>query len=62
MRDVVFCRYLLELPEADTAAALDIRTGTVKSRLSRALERLQVELANNAALPRSADPGLSRMV
>jgi RNA polymerase sigma-70 factor (ECF subfamily) len=47
MRDVVTCRYLLELSETDTAAALDIRPGTVKSRLSRALERLQAELGDD---------------
>jgi RNA polymerase sigma-70 factor (ECF subfamily) len=35
------CRYLLELSEAETAAALGIRPGTVKSRVSRALERLR---------------------
>lgn len=44
MRDVVTCRYLLELSEIDTAAALGIRVGTVKSRLSRALEKLEVRL------------------
>jgi RNA polymerase sigma-70 factor (ECF subfamily) len=48
LRAVVTCRYLLELSEADTAAALDIRPGTVKSRLSRALERLQAELPDTA--------------
>jgi RNA polymerase sigma-70 factor (ECF subfamily) len=35
------CRYLLDLSEAETAAALGIRRGTVKSRVSRALERLR---------------------
>jgi RNA polymerase sigma-70 factor (ECF subfamily) len=35
------CRYLLDLSEAETAAALDVRRGTVKSRVSRALERLR---------------------
>jgi RNA polymerase sigma-70 factor (ECF subfamily) len=39
-RDVISCRYLAELTEAETAAALGIRPGTVKSRLSRALGRL----------------------
>ena len=40
-RLVIACRYLLELSEAETAAALGVRRGTVKSRTSRALERLR---------------------
>jgi RNA polymerase sigma-70 factor (ECF subfamily) len=40
-RDVLACRYLLELSEVETAAALDLRRGTVKSRTARALERLK---------------------
>ena len=43
-RDVIVCRFLLELSERETAAALECRRGTVKSRLSRALERLREEL------------------
>lgn len=43
-RLVVTYRYLLELSEAETAQALGIRPGTVKSRLSRALERLRQEM------------------
>jgi RNA polymerase sigma factor (sigma-70 family) len=43
-RVVVACRYLLELSEAETATALGIRPGTVKSRLSRALDRLRREM------------------
>jgi RNA polymerase sigma-70 factor, ECF subfamily len=43
-REAIACRYFLDLSEAETAAALGIRRGTVKSRLSRALERLRVEL------------------
>jgi DNA-directed RNA polymerase specialized sigma24 family protein len=46
---VIACRYLLELGEQETAAALGCRPGTVKSRLSRALERLRAELARAAA-------------
>jgi RNA polymerase sigma-70 factor (ECF subfamily) len=40
-RLVIACRYLLDLSEAETAAALGCRPGTVKSRLSRALDRLR---------------------
>jgi RNA polymerase sigma factor (sigma-70 family) len=42
-RQVIACRYLLELSEAESAAALDCRVGTVKSRLARALERLRAQ-------------------
>ena len=47
-RTVVACRYLLELSEAETAAALGVRPGTVKSRLSRALDRLREEVGEDA--------------
>jgi RNA polymerase sigma factor (sigma-70 family) len=43
-RLVVACRYFLGLSEDETAAALDWRRGTVKSRLSRALQRLRVQM------------------
>ncbi|HXF30428.1 MAG TPA: RNA polymerase sigma factor [Solirubrobacterales bacterium] len=43
-RLVIGARFFLELNEAETAAALGIRKGTVKSRLSRALERLRREM------------------
>jgi RNA polymerase sigma-70 factor (ECF subfamily) len=43
-RTVIACRYLLELSEAESAAVLGVRRGTVKSRLSRALARLRAEL------------------
>ena len=48
-REAIACRYLLELSEEETAAALDCARGTVKSRLSRALERLRVELGEAEA-------------
>jgi RNA polymerase sigma-70 factor, ECF subfamily len=48
-RLVVTYRYLLELSEAETARALGIRPGTVKSRLSRGLGRLRQELATEDA-------------
>ena len=40
-RLVIGARYLLELSEAETAEALGIARGTVKSRLSRAMSRLR---------------------
>ena len=40
-RQIITCRYLLDLSEAETADTLGIRRGTVKSRLSRALGRLR---------------------
>jgi RNA polymerase sigma-70 factor (ECF subfamily) len=40
-REVLAYRYLLALTEEETAAALDVAVGTVKSRTSRALERLK---------------------
>ena len=41
LRQVVTCRYLLELSEAETAEALGVPAGTVKSRLHRALAALR---------------------
>jgi RNA polymerase sigma factor (sigma-70 family) len=41
---VIAARYFLGLSEAETAIALGLRQGTVKSRLSRALERLHSRL------------------
>jgi RNA polymerase sigma-70 factor (ECF subfamily) len=40
-REVLAYRYLLDLSEEETAAALDVAVGTVKSRTSRALDRLK---------------------
>jgi RNA polymerase sigma-70 factor (ECF subfamily) len=48
-RLVISCRYLLDLSEQETAAALGVRRGTVKSRLSRALARLRDELGEEGA-------------
>jgi RNA polymerase sigma factor (sigma-70 family) len=42
-RLVLECRYLLGLSEDETAAALGVRRGTVKSRCARALDRLREE-------------------
>jgi RNA polymerase sigma-70 factor (ECF subfamily) len=43
-RDVISCRYLAGLSEAETARVLGCRVGTVKSRCSRALARLRTLL------------------
>jgi len=43
-RDVLACRYLLELSEEETAGVLGVRKGTVKSRTARALARLREEV------------------
>ena len=45
-RAVVVCRLLLGWSEAETASALRIRPGTAKSRLHRATQQLQRELAH----------------
>jgi RNA polymerase sigma factor (sigma-70 family) len=44
-RQVISCRYFLELSIAETAGVLGWAEGTVKSRLSRALDRLRVRLS-----------------
>jgi RNA polymerase sigma-70 factor (ECF subfamily) len=40
-QQIIYLRYFLNLPVSETAQALHIPEGTVKSRLSRALERLR---------------------
>ncbi len=50
-REVIAYRYLLELSEAETAAALGIPVGTAKSRLSRAMDRLRATLTQAAVTP-----------
>lgn len=48
-REVVALRYLLGLSEAETAEALGCPPGTVKSRLSRALDKLRAVLEQRPA-------------
>jgi RNA polymerase sigma-70 factor (ECF subfamily) len=50
-REVLGARFFLDLSETETAEALGLPRGTVKSRTSRALGRLR------DALHPSADPG-----
>lgn len=45
---VIAARFFLELSEAEAAAALGVRRGTVKSRTSRALARLRKEMEADA--------------
>jgi RNA polymerase sigma-70 factor (ECF subfamily) len=55
-RAVVTCRYLLDLSEAETAEVLGWPRGSVKSRLSRALDRLRMDLGATAR-PAGEPPG-----
>ena len=63
-RDVLVHRFLLELGEEETAAALGVRRGTVKSRTSRALARLRElvgeEARRDAARARARRPRRDR--
>lgn len=43
-RAVLGCRFVADLSEAETAEVLAVARGTVKSRTSRALDRLRTEL------------------
>lgn len=45
-REILALRYLLDLSEAETATALGLPRGTVKSRTARALDRLRGVLAD----------------
>lgn len=50
-RACVVLRFYMDLSEADTAAALGVSVGTVKSQTAKALRRLQRLLAEPAAIP-----------
>jgi RNA polymerase sigma factor (sigma-70 family) len=47
-REVLVCRYFLDLSEAETATTLDLPKGTVKSRTARALKRLRAMVGEAA--------------
>lgn len=53
-REVIACRYFLELSEAETAEVLGVAQGTVKSRLSRALVRLRTAMVAAGLDPEGA--------
>jgi RNA polymerase sigma-70 factor, ECF subfamily len=46
-RLIIAYRWLLELSEAEIAAALDVPVGTVKSRLSRAMTKLRTHMVGD---------------
>jgi RNA polymerase sigma factor (sigma-70 family) len=53
-REVIACRYFLELTEVETAEVLGVAQGTVKSRLSRALVRLRTAMVAAGMDPEGA--------
>ena len=60
-REVVTCRYLLELDEAETATVLGWPRGTVKSRLHRALRALEAAMTSvEGRADRDGDDGDDR--
>lgn len=54
-REVITCRYLLDLSEQETARVLGLAPGTVKSRLSRGLRTLQGVYRDGAAQRSTTD-------
>lgn len=59
-RTALAMRFFLELSEAEMAAALGCAKGTVKSRLSRALDRLRSQLEGSPLLERFEAEGEPR--
>lgn len=56
-RQVIYLRYFMDLPVAETAETLGVAPGTVKSRLSRALERLRAVVEDEFPTLREEWPG-----
>lgn len=59
-QEVIYLRYFVELSVEETAQALQIAPGTVKSRLSRALARLRNRVEHD--FPGLSESGLSKEV
>jgi RNA polymerase sigma factor (sigma-70 family) len=55
-QEIIGYRYFLELSESEMAIALDCPSGTVKSRLSRALGRLRVKLTSSLGATALGEP------
>jgi len=55
-REVLVCRYLLDATVAETATALDIAEGTVKSAASRGLDQLRQLLNDEEKRDRRVHP------
>ncbi len=55
-REVLVCRYLLDATVAETATALDVAEGTVKSAASRGLEQLRQLLYDEEKRGRCVHP------
>jgi len=55
-QEVIYLRYFLDLSVEETAAALEIAPGTVKSRLHRSLRRLEVVISRDFPLLREVEP------
>lgn len=55
-RAIVVLHYFLGMPLTEVASTLGIPTGTVKSRLHRALSEMRIAIANGTPSPRDVDP------
>jgi RNA polymerase sigma-70 factor (ECF subfamily) len=56
-QQIIYLRYFLDLSVAETAETLNIAEGTVKSRLSRALEKLRAAMQRDvSALAEGREP------
>jgi RNA polymerase sigma factor (sigma-70 family) len=56
-RAIVVLHYYLGMPISDVAVALGIPSGTAKSRLSRALERMRLTIEGAESSARDPFPG-----